>query len=520
MAPPWWHQALDHFGLFLQYFASTLALGIIGYLLWRMIRDGRPYWSAARWGMVGVGIPFLALAVISLIRAPSAEISFWFETFFILTVLCLLLGQMVRGGDLGVKIGILFLATPLVVHYYGPLSLRFFAGEEALWGGFPERIQHYGQWTMVMAALVSPYCFAPRPFLRSAIRLAPLAVATFVGVIGVVILRQHYEVGMRLAHHGLGVDIGPGAPSRYIAVYVIALATITWTLASCLSADSESRRNIGVGLGLVVVGGYGFAWPLQYLVSLVGLMTIGAATTRVVEEERSTEAKSSGEFRAPPIADEVWQRYIGDLAEALAPSRDDDDDDDDEAEEAADRGASIVTIRGEEGRAVTHLVTERYGLEVALRIGRQDESISTIDIVCGAPALSETEPDWTLYARPEKLLGVGSHPEPPVTSAPVRRIDDVPFDDRFRIRDSGRITEKLFDDGMRARATALIDGWVAFWSDYGLRYRVHPGFGAPLDHPIPITELAFRGSSAVASAERLATLVDLLASMANRALSP
>lgn len=546
VTPPWWHQVLDHIGLFCQYFASTLAIGIIGYHLWRLWRQRAPYWSVPRWGLIVAGVPFLGLAFISLVSSPGEHVSFGLETAFLLMVIFLVLGQLTRGGDLGVRIGLAFLAVPLIVHYSGPLSMQFLDSDEARFSELPERIQLYGQWTMILAALVSPYCFAPRPFMQSAARLGPFVVATFVGVIGVIILRQHYEVGMRLAYHGLGIDIGPGAPSRFLALYVLALGTMTWTLTACFSADSISRRDIGVGLGLLVVGGYGFTWPLQYLVGLVGLVTIGEATTRVVHEEQADEEVKG--FHAPPIADSVWQRYVSELAAALrggagdtAPDaqRDaampdtadaspdavsetstDTKDTNEQALPAPGGEPVVVTVKEDGERSVTRLVTRRHDVPVTIQVERQHEAIVTIEVVCGAMSEPGKEPDWTLYARPEGILGIGSHPEPPASSAPFRRIDDEPFEQRFRLRDAGGLTEKLLDEGMRARATALVDGWVAFWSGHGLCYRVHPGHGAPLDHPIPITGLAFRGASASPSVERFVSLLDLLAGMASRALQP
>lgn len=520
--PPVWHQVLDHFGLFSHYFASTLAVGIIGYHVWRLVRQRALYWSVPRWGLAIMGVPFLALALLSLTMSPDTGLSFWLETCFVAMVVFLVLGQVVREGDVGAKLGMMFLVVPFLVHYYGPFSFRVMAGEEALWSDLPERVQRLGQWTMVMAALVSPYCFAPRPFMRSAARLAPLAVATFVGVIGVVIVRQHYEVGMRLAHHGLGVELGPGAPSEFLALYLIALGTITWTLAACLTADSVSRRDIGVGLALVVVGGYGFDWPLQYLVSMVGLMTIGAATVRVAEEERS-QASYEPAFRAPPIADAVWKGYVAKVVAALSPAsaagpKGDGDDDDDGSDGSASPSVKTVTVRGDNERATTHIVAQRHGVEVAMRIERYQDSIAAIEIRCGRDPQPDATPQWTLYARPERLLGIGAHPEPPATPAPVQKVADPPFEQRFRVRDAGGFTAALLDEALRARAIALIDGWLAYWDGRGLVYCVCPGHGAPLDHPIPITELAFRGTGAEPSVERLVRVVDLLATMASRAL--
>lgn len=504
--PPWWELTFHQIGLFSQYFASTLAIGILGLMLWHLVQRQELYRAGLRWALAIVGAGLLMLSIIVMAAqppGPGMALSFRLETCFVVMVLLLLVAQLTRKGDIGAKIGLLFLAAPLFVHYYGPLTYRLFDGEEALWSDLPEQVRHVGQWSMVLAAMVSPYCFAPRPFMSSAARLAPLMVALLVSTFGVLILRHNYEASMQLASYGLGVYIGPGAPAQFLALYVVALGTITWTLTACLTADSLRRRDIGIGLALIVVSGYGFAWPLQFLVSMVGLMTISQAAAFVVEDERAAaSATGSGGFRGPPIADEVWMSYSRQLSRALFNGK----------------GIVVTTARDKDGVAVTHAAGKRGDVEVAMRIERRSGSITMIDVACGRDGEREGEPAWTLYARPERLLGIGAHQEPPATSAPVVKKGDPPFDQRFRVHDAGGLTDTLLDDSQCARATALIDGWVAFWPGLGILYRVCPGQGAPLDHPIPITELAFRGTSAEPSAERMVRIVALLAEMASRGL--
>lgn len=529
---PWWHQVLDHIGLFCQYFASTLAIGIIGYQLYRLIRGRDLYWRGARIGLLIAGVPFLALGLLALIYPLSTGTSFWFETAFIAMALALFLSLLPRGGDLGVKFGILIFITPLCVHYYGLLSLRFIEGEAALWSDLPDRVLQYGQWTMIVAALVSPYCFGPRPFFTNMTRPVPIIMGVFVSVVCVMLLRQHYEVAMQLAKNWLGIDIGPGAPSSSLVTYAFAVGTITWTMTACIVADTVSRRDIGIGLGLIVISGYGFAWPIQFLVGMVGLLAIAEAARKVGEEELEVIAQLRG-FRAPPVDAGVWQEYVGEVSAALGSGvpvaeKDADPGADSGAglestDDAAKAGApaSAVTIYDEnQERSITHIVSRRSGLDVLLRIERFNDSVVAIEVMCGGQPDEEVEPDWTLYARPDRLLGIGAHPEPPTTSAPLYKVEDVSFDQRFRVRDGGGITDRMLDADTRSSCAALIDGWIALWSDCGLRYRVYPGRGAPLDHPVPITELAFRGADGPASAERVVAVIELLASMTARAFVP
>jgi len=73
----------------------------------------------------------------------------------------------------------------------------------------------------------------------------------------------------------------------------------------------------------------------------------------------------------------------------------------------------------------------------------------------------------------------------------------------------------IFDEPLRARAAAMLDGWVAWWAGACLRYRVYPGLGAPLDHPAPLSELAIRG---VGPVDRMVGVIDVLTSIAARGL--
>jgi hypothetical protein len=115
---------------------------------------------------------------------------------------------------------------------------------------------------------------------------------------------------------------------------------------------------------------------------------------------------------------------------------------------------------------------------------------------------------------------VGSHPPPPRTRAPaLARIGDTPFDRRFRVQGTESDTHRLLDEGLRAAATAVLDGWVAVWFGRGLKFQVCPGRGAPLDHPVPVSELAFRAESEPHGTEKLVAVVNLLGEIAERGLA-
>ncbi len=521
-APPIWHAILSYAGLFLFDFATALGLAIVIRELILFARNEHPY---GRWigiALVVAGAGLFAYAVKAVIAVPSEDDTLMLELFFTAALFVVVAGQLRPGGDVATKVGLLFLAAPLLVHFYRDAAVRWVFGPEALWEGVADRVDAYGQWSMVLAALMSPYCLAPRPFSESAGKLAPLAIGTFVGLVGALVMRQSYEVGYLLAKRGLGIDLGAGAPTSQIALYLIALGSITWTFVSCVMAPAPARRRVGIGLGLIVASGYAFAWPLQYVVGLVGFLTISEAAREVAEQEKATRRFATARFKPPPIRSDAWQSYIGGLVAALrgrgyhASTVSIEDREDPPVAE----GEAAKAPEGEAAGGVsrTHvLLLQAAPCPIRLFIERHEGSIRVMEIVCGRDPRSLGLPAWTLEARSERRFAGGQHPPPPPIRAPHHKSGDAEFDRRFRVRDAGDHSDRLLDDGLRARSIALLDGWMAYWPGDSLVYQLCPGQGTPLDTPIPVTQLAF-GGGGPATADRMVTTLELVAAIATRGL--
>ena len=75
----------------------------------------------------------------------------------------------------------------------------------------------------------------------------------------------------------------------------------------------------------------------------------------------------------------------------------------------------------------------------------------------------------------------------------------------------------MFAEPLCARAVATLDGWVAYWEREGLRYRVYPGRGAPLDHPLPLSDLA---TGRPTTADRFVAVIELLVEIGARGVEP
>ncbi len=493
---PVWHKNLDLVGLFTFHLASMLALGTAAWKLYEVTVRRDLFVLPARATLAAIGAVFLIIAGWSVLLHPG-YLLFHLETSFLVLLILTWMALAIVPGDLFVKVGLLVLVVPFALHYYSTFALRFLMTPDAAQGSpLPGQLRDIGQWSVALAAIVVQVCFAPRPWHRHALRPAPLLVAGFVGAVSAVVMRRRYEVGMELASLGLGIELGPGAPLSLIALYVLAAAAVAWTLTSTLTADSPARRQIGAGFALIACGGYGFTWPLQFLSAVCGALAIAEAGARVAVEERLLPPASPPPLRrVPPVVEPIWAAYVDALAAAVRAK---------EAHTTEEGSRSLNILSGTQGSVSYALVIERvHGVvhTVELRFGEIPEG---------------EEPSLTLLARLEGVLW-SAHPSPPPTTAPPTRTGDAAFDRRFRVQDAGGVARSLLDDALRARAAALLDGWVAVWPGRAVQYRVHPGRGAPIDHPIPIPTLALSMGDATSATERLVRVFDLLEEIAERA---
>lgn len=496
---PTWYRGLTQVSLFMLHLTSALSLAVVAAYAWQLAIRRDLFATGARLVVAVEAAVFVGLAAFAVFSTPKPGLTFHLETAFVALSVTLALGLLLRPGDPLVKLGLLVLCAPLLVHYYGTFKLNVVVAEDAArWSAIPDRIRELGQWSIAMAALAAPICFAPRPLRRSLPRPGPLVVAVFVGTVGAVIMRKHYEVGMEIASRALGVELGPGAPVGTIALYITAVSLVVWTVASTLIADAPARRLIGMGFALVVAGGYSFERPVQFLCVAAGALAIARGGSRVGEQERVTE-ETAPRFSAPPIPDEIWQAYVRRLALAVT------------ADPRMLREGDVEE---------TFLSGQRGTLPFTVRILRNGQGIRSLEAIFGEAVADGAAPSWTMFARPEGLLATGVHPAPPPAHGHAPRTGDYAFDRRFRLDDAATLTPHLLDDGLRARAAAVLDGWLAVWPGRCLHYKVCPGRGAPLDHPIPVTELAFRGGASSMASERLVGVLDLLAEIARRALTP
>lgn len=497
-APPGWHTILDYVGLFLFYFAGTLAALVLGQRCWAAVSERRASLAATALGLADailVAITTVLAAALLVIDGPAA-LSLTLEVAFAIAVIALVVSALGKRADVGVQVGLAIFALPILLHTASVLGARF-VWPENTFDGPGLALARGGVVALCLAALATPYCFAPRPFARAIIKPAPLVVALLLAGAGAMLARTGYAELVNAAKLAVGVELVASQPDPRLAMYLLAVATLAWTLTSCALAASPARREIGLGIALVVLGGYAFKWPHHYLLPLAGLFTIASAVRRVREEELAAMPIAS---ETPPVGDPAWSAYIALVTQGLRRALTD---------------VHSLTTRGEGGLATTTIVGEGRGLPVRARVERIDGSVLALDVVIGKEYDDRRGATLAIWAIPPRALGVNPAGPP---AAPLFKTDDAQFDERFKTRGSALAFRALFDDGLRARTIATIDGWLAYWERDSLRFRVYPGRGAPLDHPMPLSDLALGRASA--TPERLIAVIELLVEVASRGVAP
>ncbi len=123
-APPTWHTILDYAGLFLFYFAGTLAAFVLVSRSVSALGARRGLRDAIAHGLlVAAGV----LAAIPLVIAMPASLVLALEIAFAAAVLALVASVYGGGRDLGIAVGLPIVAVPLLLHSLNAI------GSEVLW---------------------------------------------------------------------------------------------------------------------------------------------------------------------------------------------------------------------------------------------------------------------------------------------------------------------------------------------------------------------------------------------------
>jgi hypothetical protein len=401
----------------------------------------------------------------------------------------MVIGVLAGKAEARAKVGALCLLVPLVSGLYSALAFALpWLAPHGDMTGLPTHAHRIGESAIVAAAVVSFLCFMPVERARRLGGFGPLLLAVAVAVGAALISARRFDLAVRAAAFGLGVELPFALGLR--AVYFAALFALTLTILS-LIAEGGTARSRGVGIALIVLSGYQPQHPLHLLLLAVGSLTFALATA----EPRDGAAPARAPAPAPkPVArfdDPAWRRYAAALRQALA------------ADLPPDAPPpEAVVVDGDEG-VITRIRCARDGLPVTLRFLCRDGLLREIDVALGPTDAGP--PLLSLAAR------AGGRALGPTADGPVIETGDRDFDRAFKLRGRAEVADAL-DAPLRARLREL-KGWLGVWPGGGVRYHAAPGVPGELDAVVPAAAIA---AGDPAAAPMTIGLLELLGAIARQ----
>lgn len=403
-------------------------------------------------------------------------------------------------ADVIARVAVLFAVLPIALHVTAALGAL--NATDLLPGFKPwhERVLESAQWSIAVLGLAAPFLFGPRPLSTAVLHPIPMVATVLISGAAPILVRRRFDLASEIAGRGFGVQLHE--PSGADVMWLLALLGMVWTMTSCLVSKQPGRRAVAVGLALWTVAGYSFQWPYLIATSTLGFLILLEAVPEASSDEGAAVAAARlGRASAgPPVDAGAWRGYAEALTTQLGSG-------------SVGLTDSRCEIHLADGVEITHVTGKRTGMAVSLTLSRDSAGIQSIVLTCGDDVPVES-PAWTLAVRSRGLSGAAA--QPPLSSGKPVKTGDAIFDSRFVVHDADGASARLLDDGLRARATAILDGWIALWPKRSLRWVITPGKqGVPANQPIALASL-----TAPDAAEPLLRLVDLVTTIATRAQLP
>ncbi len=480
------HRVVEIGGLFTFTLTGILSLGIFSWAAIILIRDRSLFHIPDRMLFTFFAALFLPLATVGLFVDLPPAMAPHLNTSFGLLVIALTFGLLRSSVNLRAKLGVIYLAAPLLFHCFWLMTQQIPAwAPSGDLSELPSRIYEIGEHLLVVGAIASFLFFAPFPRLSNLLSPFPVAVASSVTITMALLVKFRYPATQLAAYHGLSLTLPP--PSLQVGMYLIALFFFVLTLC-LLVIRSANDRATAIGLSFIAISGYHLELPYQLLLTLIGVMQL---VRSAINEGLSAADAQQGMSPSP----EAWKAYLQRLAEACcqrAPSTETETD-------------TETIVLQHKGQLIAHLRGMRGGIPLSLRIVHERHEIQRIEINLGE---APTTPAAISLQRRRKIRGkkVSQAKEGP----PVALLVDE-FDTQFSLHDSsGKMPELLQDPALQISLFHLHHGWLGIWPDEGLRYLACPD---PTGWPVPLAELAF--SPDVAATEELEALIALLTTLAH-----
>ena len=476
------YRAVDLAGLFSFYLTGLLALATFTWAVVVQIRDRKLLRSPDRIVFTVVSALFLPMATMGLLFALPKRVSPHLNTAFGLLLLAMILGFLRQRASLRPKLGVIYLAAPLLLHCYWLMTQQIPAlAPGGAYGELPSHLFVTAEHLVVVGAFAAFLFFAPFPRLVNLLEPIPVVFAVLVTSGVALLTRYQYIEAAQAAYYGLGLNLPP--PSLHGVMHLAALFVFTLTLGA-LTMRGSREREVALGLYLVAVSGFHLQLPYQLLLTLLGMMQImrGSLDEAALSPEAAGDRRRPKSFPEP----EAWRHYLQRLAAACS--------------EPAESGEAVLLQNG--GQEVAHIRGRRSGLPFTLRLVRQGGVLDQLEATLGkqpkdAAPITVTRRE-NLRGRSVSQRGKGMRIKLHVDS----------FDKQFELHWSADRGTDLLRESAEG-VNRLIHGWLGIWPGEGVHYVSRPGVDG---WPVPLAEVVFCAADApVDAVTELVTLLDQIA---------
>ena len=471
---------VDTFGLFSFYVTGLLALAVLAWAVVILTADAKIFRLGSRIAITFAAAAFLPLAGVGLFIRIPAPLSPWLNVSFAILTLTLVIGFLLRPAGVRAKLGVVYLAAPLLLHAYWLFTQQLPALAPAgVNADLPARLVDIGEHLVIVSAFAAFLFFAPMPRISTLLSPFPVAVSLLLTVVVSGLITLQSGLAAKAARFGLGLSL-PAATSGELLYLTLHLSAFFFfvLLLTTLALRGSKERGLSLGLLLLAVSGYHLELFYQLLLITVALIQIMRSLQALHLGEQSATSPPATPPAGVPTPGQ-WKTYLHHLAKRS---------------DVKDAEAVALTS---EGTLVARLHGRIAGLPVLLRLQLRHGLLDEIEIDVGiVPKDNAPASLWRKSDRRGRR----------VPDSRAERLKS--FDPAFVARDdTGQIIEGLtpsVDDLRR-----WIHGSLAIWPGEGLRY-----IARPLTEGWPIPIAAVTRDPETAPASEAGALIALLLEIA------
>lgn len=315
-----YYRSLDNLGLFSFYLTAFLGLGILSWAIVVLISDSKLIRIPNRVLLMLSAAAFIPLAAAGAIFQLPPHLAPYLNFCFGLLVVMVVVSALTRPLNIRYKLGILYLAIPLMLHAYWLATRQIpLLAFEGYYAYLPAKFLDIAEHLVIVGAFAAFLFFAPIPRFSALLDIVPVSITMSLTVAMGVFVTKDNHVAARLFRVAFGLNLPTSSSGELLqlTLYIVAFFFFT-LLVTTLALRKGHQRGLAIGLLLLALSGFQLELPYQFLLALIGLVQI-FRTTLAIDEEEKAEASA----QLPTLSDwkvllpQAFDTYIDERPEIV-----------------------------------------------------------------------------------------------------------------------------------------------------------------------------------------------------------